>query len=233
MKRKVPIRFASLLAVATLLAFPTACLADFVSFDELPQFAGAPPDFTDVTPGGKYGPAISVNGVSFIGGVVLNDSGYGLEATTQPNLYATTDYVMLADHSTLLGSITAALMNPASSVSLDIANGNTKADFTLSGYSACATLLAYDTISLNDFAFPGAVGLATISAPGIAFFTVTSGQGKGNIDFAIDTVSASTADVPEPSRIAGLLGLGGMGVIGLAWRRRRSAKLVAKEALSI
>ena len=137
----------------SLLAFPAASLADFISFDE-PQFAGAPADFHHVTPGGPYGPAISVNGVSFTGGVVLNGSGFADEETTTPNLYATSDNAQLANGSMLPGSITAALMNPASSVSLDIENGNNKADFTLSGYSASASLLASDMIELNFIGFP-------------------------------------------------------------------------------
>jgi hypothetical protein len=38
----------------------------------------------------------------------------------------------------------------------------------------------------------------------------------GNVEFA------SVSPVPEPVGVASLLGLGGMGLVGLAWRRRRS-----------
>ncbi len=47
------------------------------------------------------------------------------------------------------------------------------------------------------------------------------GPGHGANSAAI--AYGAPSSVPEPSRVAGLLGLAGMGFIGLVWRRRRTA----------
>jgi hypothetical protein len=51
-------------------------------------------------------------------------------------------------------------------------------------------------------------------------FTFDAGYGGGP---ALDNYYNGISGVPEPVGIVALLGLGGMGLIGLAWRRRKAA----------
>jgi hypothetical protein len=201
------VRFGAALLVvfasAGLLFAPTTSFASTmqVTFDE-PQFSAAPLHFNLVTPGGAYGPSIMVNGVALTGGVVLNESAFANQGTTAPNLYATFDsHFTLADGSLLPGVITGTLATVTTAISLDIIDGHSAASFTLTGYAANNSAVDSATIFLHAFNSsipdPLSIGSASISGQSIAYFTVTSNQGAGLIDFGIDTVNITS--VPEPT----------------------------------
>ena len=186
--------------------------AGIVNFESIPSTCF----FSDVTPGGPRGPLLSFPGVTFGGGVVMDD--FANLATTAPNLYGTSDFLQLADASVLPGSIAAVFSAPVSSVSLDVINGFGAATFTLSAYGAGSVFLSSAAIFLADNPNPGAVGSLALSGIGpIHSIRVESGQGTGNVDFAVDSVAFAVEPVPEP----GTLLLIGTGLTGLALRRRR------------
>ncbi len=227
-RHRTSIRIASLLVVfsaASHLFHPTASFASTITFDE-PQFSGAPLHFALATPGGAFGPLITVGGVTFNGGVVLNGAtSFASEETTVPNLYETFDaHFTLADVSQLPGIVSAAPATPASSISLDIFDGHSASDFTLTGFAADNSVVNSETIFLHSFNSsvpdPLSIGTASISGPAISYFTVTSSQGAGLIDFGIDTVNVTL--VPEPASIV-LSGIGIMICLCVAARRRRNA----------
>jgi hypothetical protein len=208
------------LAVGSALLVPVLTRADTVDFDNVV----APPDFANVTPGGPQGPTVSYPNITFNGGVILNDTDYAGEATTKPNLYATSDFFHLADNSMLPGAIRADFSAAGifDSIALDIANGTSASDFTLSAFDVSNMLVASQTILLADFGAPGAVGTAMVSGSGIDYFTVTTAQVAGSKDFAIDTVRLNPAVTATPEfgsvfSLGGLLAAGGAG----AWVRRR------------
>ncbi len=186
--------------------------AGIVDFDSIPASCC----YADVTPGGARGPLLVFPGVTFDGGVVMDNTGWFDRETTAPNLYGTSDRFPLHDGSMLPGSITAVFTTPLSLVSLDVINGLSAATFTLSAYGAGSVFLGSRAISLATFTSPGDVGSLSLGGIGpIHSILLTSNQGAGNIDFAIDTVTFDP--VPEP----GTLLLVGAGLTGLALRRRR------------
>jgi hypothetical protein len=220
----------SLLSNRAVLLLATACSswallcpqarAQSINFDDV----SAPPDFAGVTPGGVDGPVFTRDGVTFRGGVVLDGSGFANEETSVPNLYATSDSSPLADGSFLPGLITISLTAPANSITLDIANGFSAASFTMLAYDSANNLIGNNSIFLNAFDTPGAVGSLSLTTMGnIDHLSITSGQAPGGVDFAIDTVGLSV--VPEPSTTAALfLGAGLFLLVPVLRRRVRAAR---------
>ncbi|MGH0029956.1 MAG: PEP-CTERM sorting domain-containing protein [Myxococcota bacterium] len=177
----------------------------------------APPTFAQAVPGGEFGPVVADGPVTVQGGVILlaitpSDQA----ATSLPNLYATTDFLPLADGTLLPGSITGSLAISATSVSLAIGNGHQfPATFTLTAFKG-ASPVASDAVSLDPFGSgAGFVGQLSVAAgEGITSFTVASDQPLGAKVFSIDTVEIVL--IPEPST-GGLLGLG-LGLLA-GWRQ--------------
>jgi hypothetical protein len=215
MRRKVLISL--LLGVLLILAGRLPGQADVVNFESIlnPEYV-----YNSITPGTGFGPHLVFTGVTFDGGVVMNDYNWADLATTPDNLYATSNYNKLADNSYLPGTITATFDNLVSSVSLDIINGvgYSTAKFTLSAYDASSSLLSSITISLDGWIPDYVVGNMAINQNGIKSIVVSSDQGSF-INFAIDTVNYTPiAGAPLPGA-AWLLGSGLLSLAG--WRRFR------------
>lgn len=206
------------LAVFAALAAPSLIKADTVNFDNVT----APCCFFNST----YSPFVAPN-ITFTNGVVQSNVGWDNLATTAPNLYATSDFFTLAN-GTLLPStvITGTFTNgTGSNLSLDIINGNGASLFTVNLYDALNNLIDSATIGLTGFGPPSGTNVGTVSFAdsGISYFTVTSGQASGEVDYAIDTVNFTSTPTatPEPASLA-LLGTGLLGLIGIK-RSRKTA----------
>ncbi len=194
----------SILRLAVL--FPVLLLAPqlasglTVDFEDVP---GLPPTTAEeVVPGGPFGPELDLGGIALDGGIIaLAISPADLAATSGSNFYVTTDFMPLADGSLLLGEISATLASAASSITLDVGNGNLFAStFTLTAYSGTA-VVASDSIPLGAFASPGGfVGSLSVSGPAITGFKIASDQPDGFKLFSIDTIGI--VSVPEPSLVA-------------------------------
>lgn len=201
------------------LACQAGVRADFVvDFDDVT----APDLYESVTPGGAHGPTFARPGVTFSGGVVLRGSSFSGAVTSSPNLYATSDNLRLADESRLPGVIGGSLDVPVFGIGLDVynalPNGNSMAAFTLTAFAADGSTLFIDTVRLFDLQLGRLQGA---SSTAIARFTVTTTQRPVGTNFSIDSVTFTTAAIPEPTGVF-LLGLGVVGA-GAACRLRRKA----------
>lgn len=203
------IRLLSVLAT-TLLCFGcvTVASAGSVNFDDVT----VPCCYANVT----YSP-VNYPGVTFYNGVILDNSGWNNEATTAPNLLATSDFDPLADGSFLAGNIDAHFSSPVSNVNFDVINGFSASDFTAFAFDTNGNLLGSMVLTLNDFGSAGDTGHVTFGFGNISEVVIDSSQGSGSIDFASDTWSWNGSSVPEP----GSLMLLGSGIVGLWSQRKR------------
>jgi len=190
----------------------------------------APTYFSQVTPGGPEGPTLVYPTITLAGGVILNDSNFGMKATSKPNLYVTSDFFKLSDGSTLSGAIMGSFASPGlyNGITLDITNGNAASKFTLTAFNAGNTALASETLALNAFGSSSMTdGQFSLTSTSIDHFTVTTDQAAGNKDFAIDTVRLSTPApaVPEASATVsfGLLLALGLGGVMITKKRKAHA----------
>jgi hypothetical protein len=193
-------------------ALAPSAQADIVNFDSIPATCC----YSDVAPGTGRGPVLVFPGVTFNGGVVMNNTGWANLETSPSNLYGTSDFLPLHDGSLLPGIISAVFSSAVTSVRLDVINGLVGADFTMTAFGAGHSFLGSTFVSLADYPTAAAVGSLSLSGlGGIYSIEITSGQGDGDIDFAIDTVEFTP--VPEP----GTLVLIGTGLATMLARRRR------------
>jgi len=105
---------------------------------------------------------------------------------------------------------------PASSVSIDAIGDAFNSKGRLEAYDAANNLLdSFETGFIGE----GVVGTMTVTAPWTIAY-VLAGSPSGTVQpVHLDNLSANV--VPEPSTLAALGGLLGMGLIGRWWRRRR------------
>ncbi|MBA3882606.1 MAG: hypothetical protein H0X73_07795 [Chthoniobacterales bacterium] len=187
---------------------PAASFATTVNFDANP----ATGLFTDKT----AQDVVTNTAVTITGGVILDQGKFEGAATTNPNLYATTDFLVPY----LPAVITGVFNVPVSFLQLDVFNGLFGGSFTLTGYGGAGEVLDTDTVSLAAFGHPGFVGHLSISGSGFTAFSVRSGQTLGLVDFGIDTVNfTSASSVPETSGTLTLMGLS-LAALGVLASRR-------------
>ena len=201
-------RSLTLMIASFCLACSSFAMAGSVDFDNV----SAPGFFNQTT----YSPTV-YPGVTFFNGVILSNVGWNNEATTAPNLYATSDYLPLSDGSLLPGNIDAVFSSPVSNVNFDIINGFGPADFTAFAFDSNGVTLATVVVTLNQFTDPGDTAHIALNASNIFQVVVISGQGVGAVDFATDTWSWNGTPIPEP----GSLLLLGSAIIGLWTQRKR------------
>ncbi len=203
------------LAVVTLALCGLAPAATInVGFDTV----AAPCCFGSVIPGGPLGPQLTYGFLSLDGGVILNgNTGWSGLQTSDPNLYATSDFFKLADNSLLPGVITGIFDFEVDDLGFDVINGFGAASFSVKVYNASNVMVGSATFGLLAYPNSGAVGSVFFNLPGqIKWFEVTSAQATGAKDFAIDSISYSSDKVPEPATFA----LMGLGLAGLAALRK-------------
>ncbi len=141
------------------------------------------------------------------GGSVMNSGGWSGMQTSGDNLFGT-----------LTSTISLAFNSPVSNLAFDVINGSDGAPFAVDLYGPGSSLLASYVLSLTGFTETGSVWNFSSNIAGVTNAVVTQNT-TGFVDFAIDTVSWTGSDVPEP----GTFGLLGAAIVGLGLLRRRSA----------
>ena len=205
------LRSLALMAAALCLMFAaTFASAGSVNFDDVT----APADFIQVP---SYSPTV-YPGVQFNNGVILNDSDYANDATTKPNLYATSDYLPLGDGTLLPGNIDAVFSSVVSDVNFDLMNGAASSTFNLFGFDSGGQIVFFNVVNLCGFGDVCSIAHINMNVPGISQVVIDSNQGTGSIDFATDTWSWNGTATPEPSSLL-LLGSGALGLAGMIRRK--------------
>jgi hypothetical protein len=217
----------SFLAALLILVGALPVQADVVNFDSIQNTESV---YNSIDPNSGFGPQLVFTGVTFNGGVVMNDLNWYGSAPYQ-NILATSDLNLLADDSHLPGNITGTFDTLVSSVSLYIMNGyvSSSANFTLSAYDQSGNLLGSDTVNLSGGEWVNSNGNWVLIVPswgqlalthdGIKSIVISSEQTPFK-NFAIDNVNFTSTAVPLPGAVwllgSGLLSMGG-------WRRFRKS----------
>jgi hypothetical protein len=198
------------LALLAVLLSPTAALADpiTVDFDEFTVTCC----YVNTTVGGT----LDFEGVQVSGGVVMNSTGWADLQTSGQNLYGSATEAN-TNFGILPGEITLLFENAIDGLILDIINGTSATDITLSLFDASDALIGSITQFHGNFGTASAVNNYVTALTGIKRATITD-PGYSNI--AIDTIIFDSVSVPEPGTLA-LLGLGLVGM-GLSRRRRKA-----------
>lgn len=196
--------FLSLLFFSGAITLPAVSFATTINFDS----RSAPALFSSKT----AQDVVTTSAVTIGGGVILNESKWQDAATTQRNLYATTDFLVAY----LPAVITGVFSAPVGFLQLDVVNGLFDGSFTLTGFNGTGDVVDADTVPLAAFTHPGFVGHLSISASDITSFSVRSSQTLGLVNFSIDTINfTSVNSVPEGSGTLGLMGLALMSLVVL------------------
>jgi len=148
--------------------------------------------------------------------LTLNNSGSGASITVTDGIHAINAPVILADNLLVSGSGTLAFSNSSSitgSYSLTMSGLGTLILSGSDNYAGGTNVTAGTLIVTNNTALPTGTGL-TVGAGGTFIFDPSAAGSP------VATSSAAAA-VPEPSTLA-LLTVGALGLLGYAWRCRRS-----------
>jgi hypothetical protein len=173
--------------------------AAVINFDEFTS----PPVTGSYSDTGIAGPLVYPS-VTVDGGPsarVMNGTGWLNEQTSGENLFGTED-----------GFITLDFTSPVSNLVMDVLNGTGGSIFTVDLYDSFGTLFSSTNNNLPDW-------------PSAWHYSYAGGgisQAKilGNNDFAVDTISFDTSEIPEPATLT----LVGAGLVGaFAGRRRKKA----------
>ena len=211
---------------AMLLVFSDQCAAGKINFDSdaYGNPINAPLDFNLTTSlttlYSPLGVTFSAPGGSQNGGAILNvGSSFGVSARSGTNFLAFNPDSSLANGGIPMDPETIDFASAESLVTLYAATGqNGTASFELEGYLEGVLVASSSATSTSGYvplsvSFPGGMNRVVLS-------------GDAGRPFVVDDLSFQS--VPEPSTLA-LLGAGGLGLIGWAWRRR-SLKRVGEQS---
>ena len=149
---------------------------------------------------------VGTDGATWGGNSAGNPSLWGLEGTNGPRFSGfNSSYTQTLNFTSLINGF-----------SLDVSRstGSLNGTFTLSGYLGTG-LIATNTVQLGQIN-----SWSTIAVAGQFDRVVYSGAGTGYHPFGVDNLQFNTSVVPEPASWAMLIA--GLGVIGVAQRRRRT-----------
>ena len=175
------------------------------------------------------------------GGVIVNDPpnfspyggpdqyGFGVLPHSGQNVLAFNRNAVIGNWWTGLGTAsdpeTISFDDPQSAVSIWAAGGWKGRKFTLEAFDGIGDLLASDSLTTQDWS------QLSVSASGIQYVTLTEtghwwdSWVYDDLSFTADTsvtVNGDGSRSPEPAGLV-LAGLGGLGLVGWRWRRRKTA----------